>query len=311
MPAGVMDTGIGGAPLRNKKQSLFGSNKLHKVLIPVLFLSIGVVSTFVLKYYVIFKAIQLSLYRFNIQSPPGLFVGFQNFIDLFHDPDYWQAWRNTFAYLGLNLVLTFLVPLIQALFLEEVVRFRSLASTIYILPAVIPGTINIVLWRWIWEPSYGLANFILSWFGIPAQTWLSSTHLVKFCLVFPGIVGGGIGVLIYLAAIYGISEDVKEAARLDGCVGIKRMFYITLPNIGFLVFINLVLSVIGSLQILDWIFQFTNGGPAGYSESVALFIYHDYMTKFNYGAGSAASLTLMVVIALLTFFQMRLNERQD
>ena len=285
--------------------------RVRRAMIPLLFLLPGVAFTLILKYYTIIKAVQLSFYKYNIQSPPGLFIGMNNFVSLFQDSDYWQAWRNTLAYLVLSLLLTFVMPIIQALFLEQIVKLRSLVSTIYILPAVIPGTVNIVLWKWIWNPSYGAANYLLKLFGGTPQTWMSDTRWVKFCIVFPGILGGGIGVLMYLAAIYGISEDVKEAAELDGCTGFKRMIYITLPNIRFLIFINLVMSVIGSMQMLDNIFQYTNGGPAMASESVALYIYHCYMTKFNYGKGSAASLTLMLVIALLTFFQLRLNEKQD
>lgn len=294
---------------KTKKQQ--AAYRIHRALIPVLFLLPGVAFTLILKYYTIVKAVQLSFFKYNIQDPPGLFVGMNNFVSLFKDSDYWQSWRNTIVFLALNLLLTFVIPIIQALFLEQIVKLRSLVSTIYILPAVIPGTIGIVLWKWIWNPSYGAANYLLKLFGGAPQAWLSDTHWVKFCIVFPGILGGGIGVLMYLAAIYGISEDVKEAAELDGCTGFKRMFYITLPNIRFLIFINLVMTVISSMQMLDNIFQYTNGGPAMASESVALYIYHCYMKNFNYGLGSAASLTLMLVIALLTFFQLRLNEKQD
>lgn len=285
--------------------------RVHRAAVPMLFLLPGVAATLVMRYYTIGSAVLLSFYKYNIQAPPGDFIGLQNFVSIFRDSVYWQAWGNTLTFLVLSLLLTFFIPIIQALFLEEIVRFRGLASTIYILPAVIPGTINIVLWKWIWNPSYGAANYLLKLFGGNPQTWMSDTRWVKFCIIFPGILGGGIGVLLYLAAIYGISEDVKEAARLDGCTGFKRMFYITLPNIKFLIFINFVMSTIGAMQILDSVFQFTNGGPAFASESVPLYIYHDYMAKYNYGMGSAASLTLMVVIALLTFMQMRLNEKQD
>lgn len=294
-----------------KVSKRFNAYRIRKIMLPVLFLLPGVVFTLILKYYTIGSAIQLSFFRYNIQDPPGRFVGLQNFANLFKDSDYWQSWRNTLAYLVLSLAITFFIPIIQALFLEEIIRLRSLASTIYILPAVIPGTVNIVLWKWIWNPSYGAANYLLKLFGGTPQTWMSDTHWVKFCIIFPGIIGGGIGVLMYLAAIYGISEDIKEAAQLDGCTGFKRMIYITLPNIKFLIFINFVMSTIGAMQILDSVFQYTNGGPALASESMPLYIYHNYMVKFNYGMGSAASLTLMLVIALLTLFQLKLNEKQD
>lgn len=294
----------------NKKKSI-NWYFMKKKGIAIAFLLPGVLATLLFKYYTIVDAIRLSFYRYDVRKPPGTFVGLKNFGALFKDPDYWRAWKNTFIFLALVLLITFLIPLIQALFLEPLTHFQNLASTLYILPALVPGTIMIVLWKWIWNPSYGAANYLLKLIGLPAQSWMSDTDLVKFCIVFPGIIGGGLGVLIYLSAIYGISEDVKEAARLDGCVGFKRIFYITLPNIKFLIFINFVMGIIGAMQMLDNIYQYTNGGPALASESAALYVYHQYMAKYNYGQGSAASLLLMAVIALLTLIQLKINEKQD
>jgi multiple sugar transport system permease protein len=292
----------------NEKTSK-GRLGVRQTMIAVLFLLPGVVATLFFRYYTIVQAIKLSFYKYDVRNPPGEFVGLRNFERIFQDSDYWQSWSNTLVLLVLSLLITFFIPIIQALFLEPLTKFQNVATTLYILPAVIPGTINIVLWKWIFHPAYGIANMLMQALGLPTQAWMSDTSLVKFCIVFPGVVGGGLGVLLYLAAIYGISEDVKEASTLDGCTGFKRMWYITLPNIKFLVFIQFVMATIGAMQMLDNIFQYTDGGPGGHSQSAALYIYHQYMKNYNYGQGSAASLILMVVIAILTLFQMRMNER--
>lgn len=295
----------------NSTKRKSGRLQLRRWGIAALFLLPGVAATLLFKYYTMGKAIYLSFFKYDVQSPPGTFVGPDNFIALFRDMDYWRSWGNTLVFLLFSLFLTFLIPLIQALCLEPLTRFQGLATTLYILPAVIPGTIYIVLWKWIWNLSYGAANLLLGNLGIPVQAWLSSTAWVKFCIIFPGVIGGGMGVLLYLAAIYGVSEEVKEAAMLDGCTGFQRIWHITLPNIKFLLVINLVNATIGAMQMLDNIYQYTNGGPAGASESTALFIFHQYTMKYNYGMGSAASLTLMLVIAVLTFLNLRLSESQD
>ena len=298
------------ATVLKRKRPLKGY-QIKNALIPWLFLLPGIAFTLILRYYTIFRGFFLSFYHFNVADPPGVFVGLGNFTELFRDSYYWNSWKNTLIYLVLILALTFAVPIIQALFLDEVVKFRKLATTLYILPAVIPGTINIVLWKWIWSPDYGLANYILKLFGADPLPWLSDMRWVKFCIVFPGVIGGGIGVLLYLAAILGISQDIREAAMLDGCTGIKRMVYITLPNITFLILIQLILCTMGALQILDAPFQYTKGGPAHAAESLPLLIYNLYNVTYDFGKGSAAAMTLMLIISIITFIQLKLNKQQS
>jgi len=294
----------------NKKRRL-ETYHIKKAITPWLFLLPAIVTTFVLRYYTIFQAFRISFYQYDVSNPPGRFVGFQKFIELFKNSDYWQAWKNTIVFLVLMIVLNFFVPIIQALLLGEITKLKGLFSTLYILPAVIPLTINIALWKWVWEPEYGVANYFLKIFGAEQIAWLSSSQWVKFCIIFPGIIGGGFAVLLYLAAILAISDDVKEAAKLDGCTGIKRIFYITLPNIKFIILIQFVLTTISALQLLDLPFQFTDGAPAGASRSLPLFIYHYYTRNYDYGQGSAAAMTLMLIISIITYIQLRLNNQES
>lgn len=247
----------------------------------------------------------------DVANPPGEFVGIDNFKELFKNSDYWQAWNNTFVFLMLIISLNFFVPVIQALLLGEIIRLRGLFSTFYILPAVIPATVNIVLWKWIWNPDFGLANYVLKIFGADPSMWLSDANWVKFCIIIPGIVGGGVAVLLYLAAILAVSEDIKEASRIDGCTGIKHILYITLPNIKFLILIQFLLTTMGALQLLDGPFQFTDGTPAGASRSLPLLIYHFYTKNYDYGQGSAAAMTLMLVISVITIIQLKLNKQES
>lgn len=171
-------------------------------------------------------------------------------------------------------------------------------------------SVNVIVWKWIWDPDYGIANQIFKFFGGDAQMWLSNPDLTKFCIVFPGIVGGGVNVLLYLTAIQGISKDIYEAAALDGCVGWRKVVHIILPNIRFIVVIQLVLSCITTMQILDVPYQFTSGGPSGASTSLGIFIYNSVYTDLNYGKSAAASVTLFVVIAILTVLQMKLDKSE-
>ena len=275
-----------------------------------LFLVPGILATLWLRYYPIMRSFYMSLFNYDAVNPPGNFVGFKNYTNLFKTGFYWEAWQNTFVFLLLSLVLTFWVPLVQALFLNEINKGRKLFTTVYLITALIPLSVNVIVWKWIWSPEYGVANQIFAFFGASPQAWLGDPKLTKFCIIFPGIVGGGVAVLLFLTAIQGISTEIYEAAALDGCTGFKKITRIVLPNIKYIIIIQLVLSCISTMQILDAPFQYASGGPSGASTSMGIYIYNAVYTDLSYGKSTAASITLFAVIAVLTFLQMKLDRSE-
>lgn len=297
--AGKKDTGKRVSRLRRKDQ-----------ISAWLFMVPGILATLWLRYYPIARAAYMSLFNYDPVSPPGQFVGLKNYMNLFKTDFYWQAWANTFVFMLLTLVLVFWVPLVQAIFLNELNRGRKFFTTVYLLTTLIPMSVNVIIWKWIWNPEYGVANSLLQLFGGDPQLWLSNPDLTKFCIVFPGIVGGGVNVLLYLAAIQSIPGEIYEAAALDGCIGWKKVTRIILPNIRFIIVIQLVLTCISAMQILDVPFQYASGGPSGASTSMGVYIYNAVYTDLSYGKATAASITLFVVIAVLTVVQMRLDRSE-
>ncbi|MEK0314657.1 carbohydrate ABC transporter permease [Cohnella sp. 56] len=275
---------------------------------PWLFIAPALLSITLLKYYPIAQAFFMSLHEYDLVHPPGRFVGFGNYKSLLDIGFFWTSWRNTFVYLVLTLVLAFIPPIIQAVFLNEIKRFGRLFRSIYILPVVIPLSVTVILWKWIWHPDYGLANMITRYVGLGTHSWLNDLHLAKFALIFPGFLGGGIAVFIYLAAIQGIPEEIFEAATLDGAGKWRQLLRITLPNISFVIAIQLIFTVIGVLQILDLPFQMTHGGPVNSTSSVALGIYEYAEKNMDYGAATASSFMLMFVILLITVVQLLLSK---
>lgn len=288
----------------------YNKYQIKRALTPWLFLLPGIVFTIILRYYTIIKSLLWSFFDYDIANPPGKFIGFENYTNVFTSSDFYSSWKNTFVFLIITLLISFFIPLVQAIFLSEITKYRSFFTTVYILPTLIPLSINVVLWKWIWHPSYGLANYLLNLMHVESKMWLSDQGLTKFCIVFPSIIGGGIAVLLYLAAILGISSEIYEASKLDGCTGLKKLFYITFPNIKFIVVIQLILTVISTMQILDAPYQFAKGGPNGISTSVAVNIFLKYTQSFNYGTASATAAILLIVIAVITFIQMVLDKTE-
>lgn len=287
-----------------------GGYFFRKKVTPWCILFIPMACTVWLKYYPILNAFLISLFKYDPINPPGRFVGLENYISMFQTQFYWESWKNTFIFLLLQLCMCFFIPLIQALLLNELVKLQKCLTTLYILPALIPTSVNVIIWKWIWHPDYGVANQIVKFFGGTPQAWLSDPNLVKFCIIFPGVLGGGLTVLLYLSAIQGVSSDIMESAALDGCTGFKRIFYIILPNISFMVFIQLIMSVITTMQLLDAPYMYASGGPSGASTTQGIFIYNAFNQDLNYGMGSAASVVLLLVIAALTMMQMRFEKSE-
>ncbi|MDO5022237.1 MAG: sugar ABC transporter permease [Eubacteriales bacterium] len=283
---------------------------MRQKLTPWLILFLPMFFTLWLKYYPILKAAYISLFRYDPVNQPGTFIGLDNYKAMFSTKYYWEAWQNTFVFLLLQILMTFFIPIIQALFLNELRRGKNLFSTLYLLPTLIPTTVNVIIWRWIWHPDYGVANQIVKFFGGKEQLWLSDPALVKFCIVFPGVIGGGIAVLLYLSAIQGISQEIMESAALDGCTGFKRIRYITLPNIRYIIFIQLVMAVSTAMQLLDVPYMFAAGGPSGASTTQGIFIYNAFQVDYNYGKGSAAAIILMLVVMLMTMIQMHFEKAE-
>ena len=284
---------------------------LRQKMAPWLLLAAPILFTVWLKYYPIMKAVIISFFNYDPIHQPGQFVGLQNYITMFNTEFYWEAWQNSFVFLVLQLVMTFFIPIIQALFLNELRRMKSVVSTMYLLPTLIPTTINVIIWRWVWHPDDGVANQLVRFFGGEPQTWLSDPALVKFCIIFPGIIGGGINVLLYLSAIQNVSPDIMESAALDGCTGWKRIWYITLPNIRYIIFIQLIIAVSTAMQLLDAPYMFAAGGPSGASTTQGIFIYNSFNKDFNYGRGSAASVILMLVVMVMTAIQMHFENAEQ
>ncbi|MEG0484258.1 MAG: sugar ABC transporter permease [Oscillospiraceae bacterium] len=280
-------------------------------LAPWLILAAPIIFTLWLKYYPICKAVYISFFDYNPIEQPGKFIGILNYANMFHTEYYWEAWKNSFVFLALQMLMTFFIPIIQALFLNELRRMKSVFSTMYLLPTLIPTTVNVIIWRWVWHPDYGVANQIVKFFGGEPQAWLSDPSLVKFCIVFPGVIGGGISVLLYLSAIQNVSPDIMESAALDNCTGWKRIWYITLPNIRYIIFIQMVIAVSTAMQMLDAPYMFAAGGPSGASTTQGIYIYNSFNKDYNYGRGSAASVILMIVVMVMTMIQMHYENAEQ
>lgn len=230
----------------------------------------------------------------------GVYVGLENFSYL-NNPITWIAFRNTFYYAALSIGLTFIVPILIAILLMEMRRsiIRVMMILWFIPTASMAG---ILIWKWFYNVQYGLFNGILTFLGLPTLGWLNDPRLAMFCIVLPGLIMYGPG-LVYIAALQGIPEELYEAAELEGAHFWQKIWKITLPRLRPIIAVMLILSVIGSLQIFDSPRVMTEGGPKMLTYTVVMYIYDIAFKNLKFGRSSTLSVILFFVIITLVIIQ--------
>jgi len=235
---------------------------------------------------------------------PCVFVGLNNFKSFFyHNPMTLIIFRNTFYYAFLSIALTFIIPIIIAILLMEmkksVIRVMML---LWFIP--VASMAGIIIWKYFYNVNYGLFNGILASLGLPLLRWLNDPHLAMLCLVLPGLVMYGPG-LIYIASLQSIPEELYEAAELEGAKFWQKVWHITLPRLRPIIAMMMLLAIIGKLQIFNEPYVMTGGGPSYATYTVVMHIFSTAFQSMQFGKATALSLILFVIIMILIIIQRR------
>lgn len=240
-----------------------------------------------------------SFNKWNFISPME-FTGLDNYVQAFKDPLFVKSLVNTayFSFGSVPLELAF--GLLVALVMNNNLRGINLFRSIYYLPAVMSGVAVVLLWRWVFDPKYGMINQVLRLVGIKGPTWIYSPQWVIPAFIIMTLWGVGGYMVLYLAGLQGVPTELYEAASIDGAGRVRRLVNITLPMISPVIFFNLVMGIIGSFQVFTSSFIMTNGGPANASLFYVLYLYRQAFQYFNAGYGSALAWILFIIIMVLT-----------
>lgn len=256
-------------------------------------------------------ALILSLTSYDVLTPPK-FIGLANYVEALGDPVFQRAMANTGVYAFFTVPVAMAVALLIAVMLNTSLRGRAVFRTAIFLPQVTATIAVALVWLWIYEPRNGLANAVLSFFGLSGQNWLSSTTWAMPAVIVVGIWQGiGLKMLIYLAALQGLPRELYEAASVDGASRFRQFFSITVPLLRPATFFVFVTSVIGAFQSFDQIYILTDGGPANTTTMMTYEIYKSAFREFRMGYACAQSLILFVVLGLLTLANRRLTRSAD
>ena len=247
-------------------------------------------------------SIYISLNDYSLLTPPQ-FTGLKNYQMLFTDPLFAQSLQNTLVYAAATLVLGTILSFLLALLLNQPLRAIPLFRTIFYLPSVTAGIATAILWAWIFNPQFGLLNVALSFIGIKGPEWLVSPQWAMPAIIIMSLWGVGGSMIIYLAGLQSIPDQLYEAAAIDGANAWAKFWNVTVPMMSPVIFFNVVVGIIGTFQVFTNIMIMTNGGPANATLVYVLYLYRNAFEYFKMGYASALAWVLFLIIMIVTIFQ--------
>ncbi|MER2175921.1 MAG: sugar ABC transporter permease, partial [Carnobacterium sp.] len=228
------------------------------------------------------------------------------------DELFWKSLYNTAYYVLFNVPLTAVGSVLLAVLLNQRVRGISIFRTIFYLPAILSGVAVYVLWMQMLSPSSGLVNVVLSWFSIDGPAWLFDPNWTKPALILMKLWSVGGAMLLYLATLQNVPNQLYESAEIDGASAFARFRHITLPMITPIIFYDVVTSTIGAFQIFQEAYVMSESGTNGPANSLLFYNLHMWnkaFVAFDMGYAMAMSMILFVIVLTLTFINMKLAPR--
>ena len=255
-------------------------------------------------------------YSFSIYDIPKapVFIGFKNFIDMFHDRFFTQSlWNSTYLVIvGIPIQLAY--SLICALLLNIKIKGQALWRTIYVLPVLMPEVVLAILWNWILNPNLGILNNLLKAIGIKGPLWLASPVWSKPSIVLMQTWAVGIMIILYLAALQGVPEEYYEAAEIDGATPLQKFFMITIPMISPVTLFQLITSISWALQYFTTAYILGTasgslGAPRGSTLFYGLYLYQVAFVYLRMGYASALAWMLFIISAAASWIVLKVSNR--
>lgn len=282
---------------------------VHDNIVGYLFFSPWLIGLVLFNILPILSAIYYSFTEYSVLQP-ARWVGLRNFSEmLYADELFWKAVYNTLYYAIFSVPLGLIFAIALAMLLNYRVWGLTFFRATFFLPSIVPGVAAAVVWAWILNPEYGLINDMLARVGLPGPPWLTSEVWSKPAFILMSLWGIGSTAIIFLAALQDIPQHLYEAAEIDGANLFQRARYVTMPMLTPATFFNLVMGVIGSLQIFTQVYVISDGGPLWSTLFYVFYLYRQGFQYFNMGYASALSLVLFVITLLLTLLVLLTSKR--
>lgn len=255
----------------------------------------------------LFSAV-MSFMDWQVLSPPK-WTGLRNLEFMLRDQVFVKSLYNTAYYTVFSVPLRLLSAIVAALLLNQATRVMHLYRTFLYMPTVIPTVASVLMWVWIFNPTFGLANIALRALGIPPQMWMLDANLVKPVFVFIEVAHIGTAMVLFLAALQGVPKSLKEAAMIDGANSRRQFWHVVVPMISPVILFNLIMGIISSFQVFTLSYLATNGGPNYASTFLVLYLYKNAFEFLKMGYACVQAWILFIIVLVLTITQLQLSRR--
>ena len=288
-----------------------GSMARREAIAGYLFLLPNIIGFLIFTAIAVTASLVISLTNWDLLSPPR-FIGLANYVKLFtNDPTFGKVLVNTIVFTAGSVPLATAIGLGLALVMNQPLRGVVLFRALYFLPVVTSMVVVALIWRWLYNPDFGVVNYALGALGVrQPPNWLTSPAWAMPAVILMAVWKQvGYTMVIYLAGLQAIPGHLYEAASIDGAGGWQRFRHITLPMLTPTTFFVLIISVINSFQVFDAVLVLTGGGPADATRTLVVYIYDQAFNYLQMGYGAHIAWVLCLIIFVITLIQWRLQGR--
>ena len=258
----------------------------------------------------IFWVIYLGFTDYNVFSP-AQWVGLENFEKLFNDPKFWKALRNTVFYWALVTPAITIASLLIAVLVNQQLVGIKLYRLAYYFPVLVSVVITALLWKWMFATD-GVFNFVFSLIGLGPVPWLTSESMAMISVAIVTVWQGlGYYMLIYLAGLQSVPNDLYEAAEIDGAGFWRKQWNITIPMLRPIIFFVSVISTMGAFKEFTLMLVMTGGGPVNSTTTLVYLVFKEAFENINMGYASAIATVLFVLILIITVINMKIQDQTD
>lgn len=280
--------------------------KTQKNVVIIGFVALPLLLLLTFAYYPALELIRLSFTSWDGLSPDKAWIGWSNYKEVFANPEIFGVFKHNFAYFAIGVVQN-IAAIYFAVVLNSKLKGKNFFRLLLFLPYILNGVAVAYLFGYVFDTTNGSLNYLLGQLGFDAlskTSWLGNGSFVNYTLASIGFWRFmGFNMVIYLAALQSIPNDIYEAASIDGANGWQKFISITLPNIYKIIELNLFLTVTGALEVFDLPYILTKGGPAGSSETFVMKIVETAFQFNNYGLASAMSVVLLLFVIIVLSIQ--------
>ena len=289
-------------------------NKRSKISAAYLFLTPALLAIFIFFLIPVLAALLMSFTDFDVYSLGNLsyarFIGLQNYIQIFKDPLFWQSLKNTLCFVVAGGPLSIVVSLAAALLLSsKLVKYKGLFRLVYFMPVVTTIVAVSILWRFIYNPHFGILNYLLSFAGVHPIDWLGDPHWAMPAIILMAVWKNfGYNMIIFIAGLQNIPEDLYEVASLEGASEWNKFKNITLPMLAPTTLFVSIITMIGYFQLFAEPYVMTQGGPLNSTLSIVLYMYREGFRWWNMGYSAALAFILFFIILIVSLIQLKVQK---